>query len=435
MPSSLGDTLRRWNVAGRAASIPPPPCTGIEAVVAGRYQATPHGPCFVAEQRLPLTWQQGRYRLGQALALSPLARALLTRASDAEPFEPRRALFLDTETTGLSGGTGTYAFLVGLAYVDGDEFVLRQYFMRHPGEEAALLAAVEDLLGAFPVWITFNGKAFDAPLLDTRYRYSRRRPGPAPRLHVDLLHPARRLWRHHLPSCSLGTLERALLGVRRAEDVPSWTIPTLYFDYVRRGQCEPLRAVFAHNEHDLLSLAALLGLVGEVLDTPPRYAGGVDLLAILRLYVEAQQASEAIGWCPAALRALPAAARGPLRWELAAVLRRLGQREEAAAVWRELAADGGPWGVAAQVELAKHLEHRERDYRAATRAVEAALAALAVSRAPTAPGQREQLERRLGRLRYRARLAQDLASRGSGGEQAVKWRPSASARPDGRARV
>jgi hypothetical protein len=224
---------------------------------------------------------------------------------------------------------------------------------------------------------------------------------------VDLLHPARRLWRNHLPSCALGTLERALLGVRRQEDVPSWEIPALYFDYVRRGQCEPLRGVFTHNAHDLLSLAALLGLVGQVLHAPHRYAERVDLVAVLRMYAQAGHTAEAADWCQAALAALPPAGSGPLRWELATLLRRLGRHESARVLWHELARDGGPWSVAARVELAKHLEHRERDYRAAAHAVEAALAALAVSRLPTAGAERAQLERRLGRLRYRARLQQD----------------------------
>lgn len=410
MPADLGDKLRRFNAAGRSAPARPPPRpAGIESVVAGRFEPTTYGECFVVEQRFALSWRQGAFPLSTALALSPLARELLGRADCDEALEPRRALFLDTETTGLSGGTGTYAFMVGLGHVDGDDFLLRQYFMRHPGEEAALLAALEDILAAFPIWITFNGKAFDAPLLDTRFRYTRRRPGPAPRLHVDLLHPARRLWRNHLPSCALGTLERTLLGVRRQDDVPSWMIPTLYFDYVRRGQCEPLRDVFTHNTHDLLSLAALLGLVGQVLHEPHRYAERVDLVAVLRMYAQARRAEEAADWCQAALAALPASARGPVAWELAALLRRLGRRERAAELWRELARNGGPWSVAAQVELAKHLEHGERDYRAAARAVEAALAALAVSRLPAAEVERAQLERRLGRLRYRARLEQDLA--------------------------
>jgi uncharacterized protein YprB with RNaseH-like and TPR domain len=401
--TSLGEKLRRWNVSPRPAAARPRAARGIEAVVPGQFQATAHGECFVVERRYPLDWRQGATPLAAALELSPRVRSLLTRGVLPDQIDLRRALFLDTETTGLSTGTGTYAFLVGVGFLDGDVFVLRQFFMRHPGEELALLAAVEELLANYPLWVTFNGKAFDAPLLETRFRYHHRRHGPTPGLHLDLLHPARRLWRHHLPSCALSSLERSLLGVRRVEDVPSYEIPALYFDYVRRARCEPLRAVFAHNADDLLSLMALLGLLGQVLDAPERHAPTIDALAVLRLYVEAGYGESAVGWCRAALPALGDEQRGALRWELAKLLRRRGDRQGAEAIWRELAAERGPWCLAAQVELAKQLEHGERDYRAATRLVEAALASLIVSQGPTAAVERAALERRLGRLHYRSR--------------------------------
>jgi uncharacterized protein len=403
MTASLGEKLRRWNVAPRAPTSRPRPARGIEAVVAGRFQATSHGDCFVVEREYPLDWRQGATPLAAALALSPRVRSLLTRGTVPDQVDLRRALFLDTETTGLSTGTGTYAFLVGVGYLEGDRFVVRQYFMRHPGEELALLAALEELLAAYPLWITFNGKAFDAPLLETRYRYHHRRHGPTPALHLDLLHPARRIWRRHLPSCALSSLERSLLGVRRGEDVPSCEIPALYFDYVRRARCEPLRAVFAHNADDILSLVALLGLLGEVLDAPERHAPGIDVPALLRLYVETGFGDAAVQWCRDALPTLGSEQQGALRWELAALLRRRGDRQGAEAIWRELAAEHGRWCLPAQVELAKHLEHGERDYRAATRIVEAALASLTVSQAPTAAAERAALERRLGRLYYRSR--------------------------------
>jgi uncharacterized protein len=401
--TSLGEKLRRWNVSPSAAGRSPRPAGGIEAVVPGRFLATPHGECFLVERRYPLDWRQGATPLGAALDLSPRVRALLTRGGLPDDLDLRRALFLDTETTGLSPGTGTYAFLVGVGYLDGDAFALRQYFMRHPGEELALLAALEELLVAYPLWVTFNGKAFDGPLLETRFRYHHRRRGPMPTLHLDLLHPARRLWRHHLPSCALSSLERWLLGVQRTEDVPSWEIPALYFDYVRRARCQPLRAVFAHNADDVLSMIALVGLLGEVLDAPQHHAPRIDAQALLRLYVDTGLGEDAVQWCREALPALAGEERGALAWELATVLRRRGDREGATAIWRELAAAGGRWCVPAHVELAKQLEHGERDYRAATRLVEAALASLIVSGAPAAAAERAALERRLGRLYYRAR--------------------------------
>jgi uncharacterized protein YprB with RNaseH-like and TPR domain len=421
--ADLAAKLRQWNVAGRSTAPPPRATHGVEAVVPGRFETTAYGECFLVERRYPLALAQGAFPLAEALALSPRARRLLARGAPAEAIEPGRALFLDTETTGLAGGTGTYAFLVGLGYFDGAEFCLRQYFMRHPGEEAALLAAVSELLASFPLWVSFNGKAFDVPLLETRFLYSRRAPLRRPEYHLDLLHPARRLWRSRLPTCALASLEHALLGVRRQDDVPSWAIPALYFDYVRRGRCEPLRAVFAHNADDLLSLVALLALVGRVLEEPQRHAPHVDALALLRLYAEGGCAGEAAAWCAQALDQVAASQRGALRWELAAVLRRAGDRAAAARLWLELAAEAGPWAIAAQVELAKHYEYQQRDYRAAIRAVEAALAAIAVSRGPGAAAERMRLERRLGRLHFRAHR--------SAGDRGPRSQPSRLVRDGG----
>ena len=414
MPADLASKLRHWNAAGRSAPAPRRPRPGIEDALPGRYETTPHGECFVVERRYPAASSQGAVVLESALRLSWRSRHLLTCGQAAAALDPRRALFLDTETTGLAGGTGTYAFLVGAGYFDGAEFCLRQYFMRHPGEEPALLAAMAELLAAFPLWVTFNGKTFDVPLLETRFLLTRRERLATPAHHLDLLHPARRLWRTRLPSCALGSLERFLLGVRRTEDVPAWTIPGIYFDYVRRGRCEPLRGVFAHNAEDLLSLVALLGLFGAIFDAPAEHAHQVDPVALLRLFTQAGLASEAAGWCSASLERLPPVERRGLQWEMALLLRRAGDRAGAVQLWQQLAGESGPWALAAQVELAKHYEHHRRDYLAATRATEAALAALAVAPWPVPPHQQQALERRLGRLYFRMqrlRAAGDGSSR------------------------
>lgn len=404
MPSDLVSKLRAWGAAGPARAPAPAPARGIESVVPGRYVRTPYGECFVVERVYSAATRQGAVALAEALALTARARQMLAGGQAPACLDPRQALFLDTETTGLAGGTGTYAFLVGVAFFDGDRLRLQQYFMRHPSEERALLAALTEVLAAFPQWVTFNGKAFDAPLLETRYLLARW-PAPQPAYHLDLLHPARRLWRRHLPSCALRSLEQALLGVVRPEDVPAWLIPSLYFDYVRQGRCAPLRSVFAHNAEDLLSLVALLGLIGDVLERPERYARHTNIRAVLRLYGSLGLAGEAAAWCRAALAALPAPERPALLWELALLLRRQGRREAAVAVWRELARGAGEWAVAAHVELAKYYEHERGDYTAAARATEAALTLLTLARRPASERLRLDLERRLGRLSYRARRA------------------------------
>src|SRR5207302_806542 len=144
-----------------------------------------------------------------------------------------RPLFLDTETTGLAGGPGTYAFLVGAGWIEGDAFVVTQHFMRDLDEEPALLAALAPLLERAGGVVTFNGSGFDLPLLETRFVLARRR-WPATLPHLDLLRPSRRVWTGCLDDCRLGTLERDVLGLSREEDVPGAVIPSLYFDWLRR---------------------------------------------------------------------------------------------------------------------------------------------------------------------------------------------------------
>ena len=406
MGADLASKLRQWNAGGRPPAATQAPRQSIEGVLDGRYETTLYGECFVVERRYPISGCQGAFLLDSALQLSARARHVLTRGQAAESLDPARALFLDTETTGLAGGTGTYAFLVGAGYFESDTFCLRQYFMRHPGEEPALLAAIGDLLAAFPLWVTFNGKTFDVPLLETRFLLTRRERLAPPTHHLDLLHPARRMWRTRLPSCALGSLERAILGVQREVDVPAWTIPGLYFDYVRRGRCEPLRGVFAHNAEDLLSLVALLGLMGQIVDAPADHAHLVDCVALLRLFTQAGLAGDATTWCGASLDRVPPIERRGLLWEMALLLRRAGDREGAVALWQRLAQETGPWALAAQIELAKYFEHNRRDYLAASRATEAALAALTVAPWPVPATQRQELQRRLGRLYFRMQRQQ-----------------------------
>ena len=152
---------------------------------------------------------------------------------------------MDVETTGLVGGTGTYVFLVGLGTFEDSAFHLRQFFLAGLGGERAMLAAVAEVLAGCRALVSFNGRWFDLPLLETRLTLSRLPALHQGLPHLDLLYPARRLYRRRLPSCRLVSLEEALLGLEREDDIPGCAIPALYFDYVRRGEagpCEPSSA-------------------------------------------------------------------------------------------------------------------------------------------------------------------------------------------------
>ena len=188
--------------------------------------------------------------------------------------DPEQWLFLDTETTGLAGGTGTYAFLVGLAWWDAGGLQVEQFFMRDLDEEHSLLLELSERMARRPVLVTFNGKSFDWPLLETRYRMTRAIPSCTPKVHLDLLHPARQLWRLRLGSVRLKDLERHVLAAEacalewsRHDDIDSSLIPQMYFDYLRGGPAEPLAGVFRHNQMDLRGLAALAGKILTLIDS------------------------------------------------------------------------------------------------------------------------------------------------------------------------
>ena len=179
--------------------------------------------------------------------ISPQALRRILPDGFERVLDPGRWLFLDTETTGLAGGTGTYAFLVGIAWWEKGGLAVEQYFMRDYVEEPSLLLGLAARLAERRVLVTFNGKSFDWPLLQTRYRITRAALLEDPDAHLDLLHPARQLWSLRLKSVALSELERHVLGFERGYDIPSETIPQRYFEFLRGGPAEPVAEVFQHN--------------------------------------------------------------------------------------------------------------------------------------------------------------------------------------------
>lgn len=297
-----------------------------------------------------------------------LASDLLTRVAERDHLDLARLRFLDTETTGLAGGTGTHVFLVGIGRFVGPTFHVRQLFMRHPGEERALLHHTEAALSEDATLVTFNGRTFDMPLLETRYRMYRRASPPVAE-HLDLLHPARRIWKHRLPSCSLGTLEREVLGVTRQRDAPGWLIPQLYFEFLRTRNVEPLEPVFSHNRMDVLSLARLTALVlgwSAGLEQPVHPA---DRLATAMVRVANGDHSDvqiADLLEAASDQRTPALLRLRAYDECTRVLRRAGRAELLLPLWQAGLRDASRMvRQFSQEELGKYLEHRARDLVAA----------------------------------------------------------------------
>jgi uncharacterized protein len=372
----LRRVIRRIEGARPFRVAPAPP----ETVLGGELVETDAGPLVTVRREFPLDHRHGRVALDRALGVS--ADVLRVLAREGTLPDPRRLVFLDTETTGMSGGTGTYAFLVGVGWIEDDRVVVVQHFMRDLDEEPALLAALTPLLERASGLVTYNGSAFDVPLLETRFILARRR-WPTALPHVDLLHPARRVWAARFVDCRLLTLEREVLGHRRDEDVAGALIPSLYFEFLRRRHPAPLGPVFTHNRHDVLFLVALFGWLGEALADPERALDdGLDLAGVGRLWERADPERAVACYRAALAVGLPAPVAHAIRLRLAAWEKRQARWEAACALWQTVTTAGAfdprPWE-----ELAKYHEHRARDAAAAQTIVAAALQRAQAAGAPS----------------------------------------------------
>lgn len=378
--------------------------TGIEAVVDGELVETPVGPCFVTEERRPADATHGDVALSAIHDHTDVTVAAIAQDDRLRQIDFKTTAFIDTETSGLAGGTGTYAFLVGVGFFDGSTFRMRQFFMRNPSEEPALIHVLDDLLQHFEAVVSFNGKTFDLPLLDTRFvRWRRQFPlKNAP--HFDLLAPARRLWKERLPSCSLTTLEERILGIFREGDVPGWLIPSLYFDYQRTRDAEPLKPVFTHNMLDVLSMVGLAARMAYHF-AEPRMADvvhGADWYSLGRCY-------EKVAWTDQAERAyrrtLVAPCAPSIRHRalenLSFLYKRQAMWDHAVQIWWDLIDAGISDRLYPYEELAKYYEHQQREYEPAIRLVREAIGRIeGRDLQPRRPHQRalSELRHRLTRL-------------------------------------
>jgi uncharacterized protein YprB with RNaseH-like and TPR domain len=355
------------------------------------------GVVIVIDTFYPADHQHGLLRIGdvagRAMAVSDEI-ALLGGVPVPLDAPPRSLLFVDLETTGLSGGAGTYAFLVGCGFFEPHGFRIRQYVMPAYQHERPLLAEVEALVRASAGLVSYNGKSFDVPVLETRYQFNRLAPPFEGLAHVDMLHTARRFWRGAAASpgawpdsdgCRLSTLERTLFGVRRIGDVPGFEIPSRYFGFIRSGDAEPLEPVLEHNRLDIVSLAAMTARAVELLKDAPRSSrssreslgagrlfersGRLDVAE--RCYEDAiSRASRERGYEGSTTRAEALRA-------LAIRFRRTGRHADAARAWQSVVDDRrapAPIRREALEALAIHFEHRTSDLDQARRFARLSLA-------------------------------------------------------------
>src|SRR5467141_346176 len=344
-----------------------------------------------------------------------------SRKTRAALQDPEKWLFLDTETTGLAGGTGTYAFLIGLAWWDAGGLQVEQFFMRDFAEEHSLLQELSQRVAERPVLVTFNGKSFDWPLLENRFAMTRCIAAPKLAAHLDLLHPARALWKLRLGSVRLAELERHVLdaprlGWHRENDVSSALIPQFYFDYLRGGSAEPLAGVVRHNQMDLRGLAALFGKINALLSEPAGAATEIeslDLFGLSRFLQRRGESDRAQSACAQALEAgLPAEFQPKAQRELALMARQHGEHARAAEIWLEIVADPHD-GIHACEQLAIYYERHVKDLSRAAEFAQLALRKLrpqrSVSHDPYLAARSARLEQkflhRLARLQHQIKIS------------------------------
>jgi uncharacterized protein len=375
---TLAEKLRSLGVSRGSEIIPPLPKQKlrIEDVVEGSFIQSDFGEIFCGRTNSHNGYTHGLFTLIPS-SLSPLFAKIAGLNSPICPITPSNIIFLDTETTGLEGGTGTIPFMVGLGWFSETGFNTYQLFLRDPSEETALLAVLTNLLSNARVIVTYNGKSFDVPILQTRFVMNGH-PSPLSNMaHIDLLHISRRMWRRRLTSRTLKDIETEILHFSRSsQEVPGWEVPILYFDYLRTQNPAPLAGVFYHNAIDIISLAALFNLFNQDLFTnlqsPNEHP--VDFLSkaiILDDLGEIDHAAHA--YQKLISMSLPAEQTLELRLRYGRLLKRQGNFKEAIEI---LGQDSTSKEVDLLISLAKLLEHQKRDFDSAIQITTTALSTL-----------------------------------------------------------
>ncbi len=395
---ALGVELGKEKRFGDAPAVQHP----IEKVVDGQFWDSIYGPAFFYQEVYPPDYCHGATPLWPASTLATICQWASAHRLSRDDIGD--IIFLDTETSGLAGGTGTYAFEVGLGRFSDQGFCLAQFFMRHPGEEPALLAALSEFMTDMKAVVTYNGKSFDIPLLNTRYTLMGMTSPFDAVDHFDLLPLARRLWCLRLESRTLGNVENQILGVTRGdEEVPGYMIPDLYFDYLKTGDARPLAGIFYHNAIDILSLAGLFSHMTAILQDPftEKTPHNQDIVALARLFESMEDHQQAANLYRKALNThLP----DELYWDtikrFSFLLKRNQDWQGAIDLWRK-AADHQD--LYAFVELAKYYEHQTKDLVEAQQWTLKGIKALKAHHTPVYQYNlwKEDLDHRLKRLNRR----------------------------------
>lgn len=368
MPS-ISNQLKELGVQVGTSNLPRPPKSKSNSklidVFDGSWEETQQGDCFVVRKSLSLNQDHDSFPLAKFPDLSVFSA--MPGLDGIAKISMENILFIDTETTGLSGGAGTYVFLIGAAKYHKKGLHFAQFFLQDPAEELSQLSALENFVSSSDLIVSYNGKSFDVPRIKTRFSFHGRRSPFDSMRHIDLLHIARRLWKRHLPGCKLGDLEHHILGLKRSSlDIPGWQVSEKFFDYLQTGDPEPLKGVFYHNEMDVISLVSLLSYITERLTNPlsPVYQDRNDLISIGEYLVRLRQENQAIPVLTQALvnKDTPDEIRISGLLSLANLYKRSGKLDFAIPLWEECADLKDP---RPHIELAKYYEHKIFDFQEA----------------------------------------------------------------------
>jgi len=382
----------------------------ISDFVQGSWINTHFGDIFRAEFDYPLIDLYGNLDLK---AIYNFSSSDISAVFQIEiPGNVEKLLFVDTETTGLSGGAGTVAFLVGLGWLAGDRFIVHQYFITQLNHEEGMLELIRKLIPNFDCIVTYNGKSYDIPLLNSRFIMNRMSPPFDNLSHIDLLHPTRTLWKLSMENCKLKTVETDLLGLYREDDIPGEMIPDVYFDYLRNRRAEKIERIFYHNRFDVITmLANLILIVRTQLSSEPAENPLTDF-AKAKLFTRKKDIDRSINHYQHVLDSdISGSRRQKTYIELAALFKKVQKFDEAIRYWNLALNSQFPFMLEPYVELAKYYEHRQNKYAKAIKICQSALKELPVHR----DKEKLQIEKRINRL-YGKLQSKTRANRSANGK-------------------
>lgn len=330
---------------------------------------------YLVRTDFPIDTQHGDLTLADGLNVQGRHISLSANDEDLADFDPRKAVFVDTETTGLMGGAGTVAFLIGVGYYTDNVFRLDQCFMRDYDDEEGMLNYLDTLFKKADTIVSFNGKSFDLPLMRTRFITNRIPYRLEGKKHFDLVHASRRFWKQRLRDCSLGNIEKEIMGIHRHGDVPGHEIPQIWLNYLYSRDARKLKAVFYHHQMDILSLAVLTGHMSQCIDIPDGqgFQHHEDRLSLLRLHYKQKKYEQVLQLSNTLLDTLKETG---LRRECLHITALSAKRTQnwpkMEDLWKQCLTEF-PRDLTARLELAKHYEHRAKDLPKAAKLCEDAI--------------------------------------------------------------